>query len=131
MTAGTPSPHVDEDSRVQAALSQLQGLLVPGETLQTYAVQSRLFALTKRRVLVGATSGRLIAIFRGLIGGFKVSDLRWQDLKDVRLDVGIFGADLTVTVLDQSDLASGERAAGALLLHGLRKDQAQSVYRVC
>jgi hypothetical protein len=41
------------------------------------------------------------------------------------------GADLAVTVLDQSDLATGERAAGTLLLHGLRKDQAQAVYRVC
>jgi hypothetical protein len=130
-TAGAQPQGAAEDSRVQAALAQLQGLLVPGETLQTYAVQSRLFAMTKRRVIVGATSGRLIAIFRGLIGGFKVTDLRWQDLKDVRLDVGIFAADLTVTVLDQSDLATGEGAAGTLLLHGLRKDQAQSVYRVC
>jgi hypothetical protein len=130
-TAGTQSPGEEGDSRLQAALAQLQGLLVPGETLQTYAVQSRLFALTRRRLVVGATSGRLIALFRGLIGGFKVTDLRWQDLKDVRLDVGIFGADITVTVLDQSDLASGERGSGALLLHGLRKDQAQGVYRVC
>jgi hypothetical protein len=130
-TAGTQSPGAEGDSRLQAALAQLQGLLVPGETLQTYAVQSRLFALTRRRLVVGATSGRLIALFRGLIGGFKVTDLRWQDLKDVRLDVGIFGADITVTVLDQSDLASGERGSGALLLHGLRKDQAQGVYRVC
>jgi len=128
---GTQGPGAEAGSRVQAALAQLQGLLVPGETLQTYAVQSRLFALSKRRVLVGATSGRLIAIFRGLIGGFRVTDLRWQDLKDVRLDVGIFGADLTVTVLDQSDLATAERAAGALLFHGLRKDQAQAGYRVC
>jgi hypothetical protein len=130
-TAGAQTHGGDEDARVQAALAQLQGLLVPGETLQTYAVQSRLFALTRRRVVVGATTGRLITLFRGLIGGFKVTDLRWQDLKDVRLDVGVFGADLTVTVLDQSDLATGERAAGTLLLHGLRKDQAQAVYRVC
>lgn len=130
-TAGTQTPGAEEDSRVQAALAQLAGLLVPGETLQTYAVQSRLFALTKRRVLVGATTGRLIAIFRGLIGGFRVADLRWQDLKDVQLDVGILGADLTVTVLDQSDLATAEHGAGALHLSGLRKDQAQAVYRVC
>jgi hypothetical protein len=132
MTAAGPQSHgAEEDGRVQAALTQLQGLLVPGETLQTYAVQSRLFALTKRRLMVGATSGRLIALFRGLLGGFKVTDLRWQDLKEVRLDVGVFGADLTVSVLDQSDLATGEQAAGALLLHGLRKAQAQAVYRVC
>jgi putative oligomerization/nucleic acid binding protein/PH (Pleckstrin Homology) domain-containing protein len=130
-TAGGQAQGADESPRVQAALAQLQGLLVPGETLQTYAVQSRVFALTRRRVIVGATSGRLIALFRGLIAGFKVVDLRWQDLKDVRLDVGIFGADLTISILDQSDLATGESAAGMLLLHGLRKEQAQAVYRVC
>ena len=128
-TPATQAPGAGEDARVQAALAQLQGLLVAGETLQTYAVQSRLFALTKRRVVVGVTSGRLIALFRGLFGGYRVEDLRWQDLKDVRLNVGILGADITVTVLDQSDLASGERARGALLLHGLRKEQAQGVYR--
>jgi putative oligomerization/nucleic acid binding protein len=130
-TAGGQAQGADESPRVQSALAQLQGLLVPGETLQTYAVQSRLFALTRRRVIVGATSGRLIALFRGLIAGFKVVDLRWQDLKDVRLDVGIFGADLTISLLDQSDLATAEHAGGTLLLHGLRKDAAQAVYRVC
>jgi Short C-terminal domain/Bacterial PH domain len=130
-TAAAQGPGEAEDSRLQAALAQLQGLLVPGETLQTYAVQSRLFALTKRRVLVGATTGRLIALYRNLFGGYRVNDLRWQDLKDVRLNVGIFGADITVTVLDQSDLASGEQTGGSLLLHGLRKDQAQAVYRTC
>jgi len=130
-TAAGPGPGEAEDSRLKAALGQLQGLLVPGETLQTYAVQSRLFALSKRRVLVGATTGRLIALYRNLFGGYRVNDLRWQDLKDVRLNVGIFGADITVTVLDQSDLASGEQTGGSLLLHGLRKDQAQAVYRTC
>ena len=130
-TAAVQGPGEAEDSRLQAALAQLQGLLVPGETLQTYAVQSRLFALTKRRVLVAATTGRLIALYRNRFGGYRVNDLRWQDLKDVRLNVGIFGADITVTVLDQSDLASGEQTGGSLLLHGLRKDQAQAVYRTC
>jgi len=130
-TAAVQGPGEAEDSRLRAALAQLQGLLVPGETLQTYAVQSRLYALTKRRVLVGATTGRLIALYRNLFGGYRVNDLRWQDLKDVRLNVGIFGADITVTVLDQSDLASGEQTGGSLLLHGLRKDQAQGVYRAC
>lgn len=121
----------DEDPRVQAALEQLNGLLVPGETLQAYAVQSRLFALTKRRLLVGASTGRLLVLHRNLVGGFRLADLRWQDLKDVKLNVGIFGADLTVTTLDQADLASQDRTAGVLLLTGLRKTQAQSVYRIC
>ena len=132
MTAAAKESHgADEDSRVQAALEQLNGLLVPGETLQAYAVQSRLFALAKRRLLVGASSGRLLVLHRNLLGGFRLSDLRWQDLKDVKLNVGIFGADLTVTTLDQADLASQDRTAGVFLLTGLRKAQAQGVYRIC
>ena len=121
----------DEDARVQAALEQLNGLLVPGETLQAYAVQRRLFALTGRRVLVGASTGRLLVLRRNLLGGFHLSDLRWQDLKDVKLNVGIFGADLTVTTLDQADLATQDRTAGVFQLAGLRKAQAQGVYRIC
>ena len=132
MTAAVKETHgADEDPRIQTAISQLNGLLVPGETLQAYAVQRRLFALTKRRVLVGASSGRLLVLHRGLLGGFSLSDLRWQDLKDVKLNAGIFGADLTVTTLDQADLASQDRAAGTFLLTGLRKEQAQGVYRIC
>lgn len=121
----------DEDGRIQAALEQLNGLLVPGEILQAHAVQRRLFALTSRRVLVGASSGRLLVLRRNLLGGFHLSDLRWQDLKDVKLNVGIFGADLTVTTLDQADLATQDRTAGTFVLTGLRKAQAQAVYRIC
>ena len=132
MTTAAKETHgADEDPRIQASLQQLNGLLVPGETLQAYAVQSRLFALTKRRLLVGASSGRLLVLRRNLLGGFHLTDLRWQDLKDVKLNAGIFGADLTVTTLDQADLASQDRTAGMFLLTGLRKTQAQDVYRIC
>lgn len=132
MTAAPNQTHgADEDARVQAALEQLNGLLVPGETLQAHAVQRRLFALTGRRVLVGASTGRLLVLRRNLLGGFHLSDLRWQDLKDVKLNVGIFGADLTVTTLDQADLATQDRTAGVFQLAGLRKAQAQGVYRIC
>ena len=132
MTTAAKETHgADEDPRIQASLQQLNGLLVPGETLQAYAVQSRLFALTKRRLLVGASTGRLLVLRRNLLGGFHLTDLRWQDLKDVKLNAGIFGADLTVTTLDQADLASEDRTAGLFLLTGLRKTQAQDVYRIC
>jgi len=132
MTTAAKETHgADEDPRIQASLQQLNGLLVPGETLQAYAVQNRLFALTKRRLLVGASTGRLLVLRRNLLGGFHLTDLRWQDLKDVKLNAGIFGADLTVTTLDQADLASQDRTAGMFLLTGLRKTQAQDVYRIC
>jgi Bacterial PH domain len=117
---------------VQRALDSLKSVLIPGETLEAWAIQRRIFALTHRRVLVAATSGRLISITRGLIGGFSVTDIRWQDLEDVDVRVGIFAADLTVRVGKSTDLASGGASSlQSLLFTGLRKDQAQAVYRIC
>ena len=120
-----------EDPRVQAAVAQLRDLLVPTETLEAWAIQHRLFALNQRRTIVGATSGRLVVMYRGLVGGFRLHDVRWQDLKDAKLRVGIFGADLTVVALTSSDLAVAGQANLTLTIEGLRKDQAQNIYRIC
>jgi len=118
-----------ESPRIVKAIGELSSLLVPGETLEAHAIQRRLFALVRRRAVVGATSGRLIGMTRGLIGGFHPRDVRWQDLKDVRLDVGIFGADLILTAYTSPDLAvSGQTIS--LVFDGLRKDEAQRVYRI-
>jgi hypothetical protein len=112
-------------------LDAIQSLLIPGERLESHAIQRRLFALTHRRAVVGATSGRLIVVQRGLISGFTTQDVRWQDLRDARLQVGIFGATLTVSADAGNDLAGAEGPTRAISLAGLRKDQAQEVYRAC
>ena len=119
------------EPRLAEALQQLRAILVPGETLEAWAVQRRLFALTHRRALVAATSGRLITIRRGLIGGYTPVDVRWQDVEDARLHVGIFGADLTTRWLNREDLASREHVGATVTVMGLRKAQAERVYRVC
>jgi len=117
---------------VQRALDCLKSVLIPGESLEAWAIQRRLFALIHRRLLVAASSGRLISITRGLIGGYAVTDIRWQDLEDVDLKVGIIAADLTIRVGKPTDLASGGASGSqTLLFTGLRKDQAQAVYRIC
>lgn len=120
-----------EDWRIDDALRQLRAVLVPGETLDAYAVQRRLFAFTHRRVVVAATSGRFISFSRGLFGGYALGDVRWQDLRDASLRAGVFGADLTITSLTTEDLASAEGDGRRAIFPGLRKDQAQSVYRLC
>jgi PH (Pleckstrin Homology) domain-containing protein len=117
---------------LQKPLEYLRSVLIPSETLEAWAVQHRLFALSHRRLLVAATSGRLIMITRHLIGGFDVSDIRWQDLEEVTLRVGIFGADLSVRAGRAADLASqGATGSRRLDFPGLRKSQAQAVYRIC
>jgi hypothetical protein len=105
-------------------------MLVPGETLQSFAIQRRLFSLLHRRSMVAATSGRLIGMSRGLLGGFTPTDIRWQDIKTANIRAGIFGSDLVVSALTQPDLASGGTVM-AVQFTGLRKADAQAVYRIC
>ena len=128
---GNRIAEVDEDYRVRDALAQLRALLVPGETIGAYAVQRRLYALSHRRIVVCATSGRFISLSRGLFGGYTPYDVRWQDLDDATIVAGIFGATLTLTSLDSPDLPSRGSAARVVRVEGLRKDQAQQVYTIC
>ena len=83
-----------DEPGISRALTALRSLLIPGEELETHAIQRRLFALTHRRTIVGATSGRLIVVARGLFGDYTPQDVRWQDLQDAQLRVGVFGATL-------------------------------------
>ena len=124
------APTADEPG-VSRALAALRSLLIPEEELETHAIQRRLFALTHRRTIVGATSGRLIVVTRGLFGNYTPQDVRWQDLQDAQLRVGVFGASLSVSVHGSADLASAEGPRRVLGVDGLRKDEAQEVYRTC
>jgi len=117
---------------VEKPLAELRAVLIPGETLEAWAIQRRIFALTHRRVLIAATSGRLIVLQRKLLAGFDVATIRWQDLEEVTLRVGIIGADLAVRAGRATDLASlGAQGSQSVQFEGLRKEQAQAVYRIC
>jgi PH (Pleckstrin Homology) domain-containing protein len=120
------------EAGVEKPLAELRSVLIPGETLDAWAVQRRLFALTHRRVLIAATSGRLIVLTRKLLGGFDVTTIRWQDLEEVTLHVGIVSANLAVRAGKATDMASlGAQGAQMVQFEGLRKEQAQAVYRIC
>jgi hypothetical protein len=112
------------------ALAQVSSLLVSGEKPLCYAVQRRLFALLHRRSFAIATTGRFIYMSRGLLGGFDPLGVRWQDIKEVSIRIGVFGADLRIAALRQPDLPSANGASVLVTATGLRKDQAQAVYRV-
>ena len=121
----------DEDRGSQAALRYLQSVLTADEKLEAWAIQRRIFAIRHRRIAVGATSGRFLAVVRPLFGGFDLTDVRWQDLKEVHLRVGIFGASLRLTAYTGTDLASASGPTRTLDFEGLRKDAAQALYRIC
>lgn len=110
-----------EDPKLIAAIEKIRGLLTPGEAFQTYAAQERIHALFNRRIIVVATTGRLIFVFRGLFGGFRMVDVRWQDLKDAVISEGIFGSHLTAVRVKGQPIEA----------RGLRKQQAQQLYVIC
>src|SRR3989344_5947576 len=60
-----------------------------GKTVTARAVQHRAFALFKRRTVIAITSSRILTVQRGLLGGFKMADMQWKDLKDARLEQNI------------------------------------------
>src|ERR1700678_724567 len=116
---------------LSAALATLQGLLTSGETLEAGAPQLRSYAVTHRRALIAATSGRFIWLKRRLIGGYDSADIRWQDLKETRISAGIIAADLTLVAQSSSDLNIGAEVNRVWSFEGLHKDQAQAMYRIC
>lgn len=119
-----------EDFHLNKALEHLNSVLVTGETIEAWAIQRRLFALISRRILIAATSGRFIKIKRGLLGGFDMTDFRWQDLGDAKIKVGIFGADIFMKIYGSADLAISKDSNQILVLPGFRKEQAEKIYRL-
>jgi hypothetical protein len=120
-----------EDAGSHRALATLRSLLTADETLEAWAMEHRLFALTHRRVCIAATSGRFISLTRRLLGGYDSADIRWQDLKETRIRAGIIGADLTLVAQASSDLNIGSEINRVWTFEGLCKDQAQALYRIC
>jgi len=134
MADNTPSGsagNLRDDANTQRALDVLRGLLTTDETLEAWAMQHRLFALTHRRVCIAATSGRFISLTRRLLGGYDSADIRWQDLKETHIRAGILAADLTLIAQSSSDLNIGSEVNRVWTFQGLRKDQAQAIYRIC
>ena len=120
------------EAGLERPLAQLRSVLIPGETVDAWAIQMRLFALLQRRLLVAATSGRLIVLSRKLLGGFDVTTIRWQDLEEVTLRVGMLSADLALRAGRSTDLASlGAAGSQRVEFRGLRRGEAQAVYRIC
>jgi hypothetical protein len=122
-------PRELDEPDLKGAIESLKSVLIPPQTLEAWAVQRRVFALTHRRLLIGATSGWRIALTRGVIGGFDLTAILWQDPEEVTLGVGLLGARLAVRVGRAADLASdGAAGARSLEFTGLRKRKAQALY---
>ena len=89
---------VGSPARAAKAEATLQRTLMSGESVIASALQHRAFAFFRRRAAIAITSSRIVTVRRGLLGGFKMADMQWKDLKDVRLEEnmleGLCGANL-------------------------------------
>lgn len=96
---------VGAPGRAAKAEAILARTLMTGETVTAQAVQHRAFALFRRRISLAITSSRVVCVQRGLLGGFRMADMQWKDLKDVRIEEnileGLCGANLAFDTLVQ------------------------------
>ncbi|MBL8771652.1 MAG: SHOCT domain-containing protein [Phenylobacterium sp.] len=94
---------VGAPARAAKAEAILARTLMTGETVTAQAIQHRVFALFRRRTSLAITSSRVVAVHRGLLGGFRMADMQWKDLKDVRIEAnmleGLCGANLAFDTL--------------------------------
>ena len=110
--------------RASKANETLDKTLMTGETVVARAVQHRAFALFKRRAVIAITSSRILTVQRGLLGGFKMADMQWKDLKDVRFDQNILDG------VCGSNLAFDSLLAGhpGIAVDGVPSEAASAMY---
>ncbi|WP_421936591.1 SHOCT domain-containing protein [Phenylobacterium sp.] len=112
------------EERAQKARATLKSTLMTGEQVVAEAVQHRVFALFRRRIVIAITSSRILTVQRGLLGGFKMADMQWKDLKDVRLEQNI------LEVLCGSNLAFDSLLPGhaGFIIDGVPCEAATAMY---
>lgn len=111
--------------RIEAALTTLKSLLLKDETVIQSSHQLRLKALKHRREIVVATNMRLVIFIRRLIGGYRMHDIRWQDLQDAAINEnllpGLFGAELRLRLY----------TGNLVRIDGLEPVSARALYVYC
>lgn len=114
---GAPGRAVKAEKRISATL-------MTGETIIAQAMQFRAFAFFARRAVIAITTSRIIIVRRGLLGGFKMEDVQWKDLKDVTMEENVLpdicGSNLRFDVLNQP--------AGSLIVDGIPSSVAERIY---
>lgn len=80
---------VGAEKRRQQSLDKLQKTLMKDEQILFWCSQQRPFAFWSRRLQLAITHSRVIAISRGLFGGFHMLDLQWKDVHDAQMSVNV------------------------------------------
>lgn len=116
------------EERKAKAVEKLASTLMASEQTLADAIQLRLCSLTARRLVVAATSSRVILIERPLFGGFTMRDYQWKDLHDATLAENLlpnlFGSRLTFAIRRDGQ----EQVEGVVVADGLDGRVASRLY---
>jgi hypothetical protein len=115
---------IGQGHRAAKAEANLKSVLMAEEQIVGHALQKRVLALFNRRTLLAITSSRVIIMRRGLLGGFKMSDIQWKDLLDATISENVI-ADLCGSNLS---FRLAARPLLALRVNGVPRVTAATVY---
>lgn len=111
-------------TRAEKARGIIGSTMMANEVIEVQDIQHRIFALFQRRSVVAITNHRIVIVRRGLLGGFKMSDIQWKDLADARIDQNIAdsicGSNLVFKHLDVR--------TGWMSVDGVHSDLARQIY---
>jgi len=94
---------------LQGIARDVRKILTPAEEILYVALQN-ITSLSARPDSVVATTNRLIFYRPHLLAGVDFTDLQWQDVRDVSVDVGLFAAEFAATTVDGRVVAMGQLA---------------------
>ena len=114
LAAGQP---VEE---VTSAMRHLEQYCTQGEIVAGIALQNRIMTAGMTPDLIACTGRRIILLVRGVFG-CKMMDALWIDVCDVRIEEGIIGASIRVSLVNGT----------AYIIEKLHKPAARAFYRLC
>lgn len=106
-------------------------LLLTQEHWICEAYQIRLMALTQRRQGLFATDQRLILISPGLISGFQMIEVQWEDLHQVHLNEDLLSSSVQLIFYSRDSTYFITQPDIRINLSGFHKDTLVVIYRIC
>ena len=76
--------------RAENAFEKFKDTLMKDEKIIEQGIDSRPFGLLSRRKIFAVTNSRVIEMNRGILGGYKMRDFQWKDLKDAEVHENIW-----------------------------------------
>lgn len=121
---------VGDEHRRNKALEKLQQTLMKDEKILFWVSQRRPFAFWSRRRQLAITPSRVIAIRRGIFGGFEMLDQQWKDVHDAQLSVnvlsGLCGANLSFVFVNKRASFAGMEHETAVQIYKYAQEQEQA-----